>query len=66
MTVTVNGKATAVAAGSTVADLIRDLALNPHTLVVELDGRVLKKDDYSQTVLADGGVLELVRFVGGG
>ena len=48
------------------SDHIRDLDLNPDTVVAECDGRIISRDDYESLLLQEGSVLELIRFVGGG
>ena len=54
-----------MAPGSKVSDLLRELGLDPEAVVVECDGAILKRPEYDN-LLADGSVLELIRFVGGG
>ncbi|ADH86118.1 sulfur carrier protein ThiS [Desulfurivibrio alkaliphilus] len=66
ITITCNGQPRQVAAGSTVATLIRDLALEPQQVAAELDGRVLNPEELAVTELSAGARLELIRFVGGG
>ena len=40
--------------------------INPQRIAVELNGEILPKTQYSDTVLKDGDVVEIVNFVGGG
>ena len=35
-------------------------------IAVEVNGRIIKKDEYSSTQLNDGDKVEVVNFVGGG
>ena len=65
LTITCNGEKKEISHGVTVNDFIRELDLNPDTVVVELNNAILKRDEYDKT-LEDGTVLELIRFVGGG
>ncbi len=62
---TINGEERAAAA-TTVFALLEELGLKPETTVVELNGEVVARDGYRETLLAPGDVLELVRLVGGG
>lgn len=39
---------------------------NISRIVIEKNGEILPKTDYSQTVLKSGDVVEIVNFVGGG
>jgi thiamine biosynthesis protein ThiS len=61
-----NGQPHAVEAGSTVADLLWDLAIAPARVVVQLDGAIIARADFAQTALQEGSQLEIVTLVGGG
>jgi sulfur carrier protein len=62
----VNGDAVTAAAGSTVADLLRQLALDGRRVAVERNREVVPRAAHAQQALADGDELEIVTFVGGG
>jgi len=66
MKITVNGKDREVADGATVEVFIVTLGLPKSAVAVELNREILKKPDYSKTVLREGDKLEIVHFVGGG
>ena len=61
-----NGEAQEVVSGTRVADYLSQLALDPASVVVECDGKILTRKEYGSHELQDGSVLELIRFVGGG
>ena len=65
---TINGKAREFPAGipKTLAELLERLSINQATVVAEIDGRILGRQDFAQTQLSAGQSIELVRFVGGG
>ena len=65
MKLVVNGeeRATAVA---TLAELVRELALEGKPIAVELNRSVVPKDMYGATRLGEGDRLEIVTLVGGG
>lgn len=65
MKVIVNGEASELAPGATVASLIEGLKLLPRNVAVELNRRLLRSEKYD-TVLKDGDAVEIVTFVGGG
>jgi sulfur carrier protein len=65
MEITVNGKMERAAA-DTIAAYIRDQGLNPKTLVVEYNGKVIPSQQWADTRLCAGDRLELLSFVGGG
>jgi sulfur carrier protein len=66
MIITCNGETKELNPDTTLVSFIRDMDLNPDTVVAECDGRIIKRDEYDTLVLADGNILELIRFVGGG
>ncbi len=64
---TVNGDRRTVAPGTTLADLLASLALDPRLIVVERNREILRdRAAFDRVMLAEGDVLELVHFVGGG
>ena len=50
----------------TVADLVRELALEGKRIAVERNGEIVPKSRYADTPVADGDALEIVGAVGGG
>jgi len=66
MQVTVNGESRELSDDTTVAHLIEALGLAEVPVVVQRNDEIVNRDRYAETALADGDVLELVRFVGGG
>ncbi|MFK7743221.1 MAG: sulfur carrier protein ThiS [Planctomycetota bacterium] len=63
---TVNGTSRQIAAGSTVADLVRELGLKPEQVAVERNKQIVRRADHAATELGDGDQLEVVTFFGGG
>jgi thiamine biosynthesis protein ThiS len=66
VSVTVNGESRRAPAGSTLASLLQHLALDPRTVVVEHNRRIVRRDSLATTALSEGDAIELVHFVGGG
>jgi thiazole synthase len=66
ITLTVNGAPHRFAAGSSIAGLVTSLELNPQKVAVERNGVIVPRSTLAQVALADGDVLEIVHFVGGG
>jgi sulfur carrier protein len=62
----VNGEPQTTADGQTVLGLLRELQLDVARVAVELDRRIVKQPQWSETALRDGAQLEIVQFVGGG
>ncbi len=66
MRILLNGKEHGAPEGATVLALLETIGLAPGQVAVELNGRVVRRDDFSRVVLADGDRVEVVQFVGGG
>jgi thiamine biosynthesis protein ThiS len=66
ISIIVNGETRTARAGETISDLIRALELDPERLAIELDRRIVKRAQWTTTVLPAGATLEIVQFVGGG
>ena len=64
--ITLNGKPEAVEEGSTVSGLLESKRVNLGRVAVELNRRILRRDEYATILLAEGDALEVVTFVGGG
>lgn len=65
LSITVNGEPRRTAPG-TIADLVRALELDPAKVAVEHNGAIAPRSTLAQAPLAEGDVLEIVHFVGGG
>ena len=65
LSLTVNGEPHRAQPGS-VADLVRALALDPAKVAVERNGEIAPRSQLATIAIAEGDVLEIVHFVGGG
>ena len=66
MRIEVNGEAREVDEEIRLSDLIRELALAPERVAVELNRTVVRRADWAAARIADGDRIEMVHFVGGG
>jgi len=66
MRLRINGEDKDVAEGATVADLLATLGLAGRRVAVEYNREVLAAGAWNAQRLAEGDVLEIVHFVGGG
>ncbi len=66
MEVVVNGDSRAVAPGTTVASLLRELSLPASRVAVERNREIVRKAEYEAVALSAGDRIEIVTFVGGG
>lgn len=65
-TIAVNGVERPLAAHASVADLLRELALEGKRIAVEKNGEIVPRSRYAETPLSAGDRLEIVGAVGGG
>lgn len=54
------------AAGTNLQTYLDQQGLRPGRIAVELNGAIVRRGTYSSVTLADGDVMEIVQFVGGG
>jgi len=64
--ISVNGAPRTLAGPHSVADLVRELALEGKRIAVELNGEIVPRSRYANTPVADGDRIEIVGAVGGG
>lgn len=62
----VNGEPHRVPSPATASDLLHHLGLDPRTVVVEVNRKIVRRPQLGETALSDGDAVELVHFVGGG
>ncbi len=62
----VNGEQRCCAAGATVGDLLRELAIKTERVAVELNLEILDRAVFDQRSLNDGDRVEILGFIGGG
>jgi thiazole synthase len=65
LALTLNGEPRRAAPGS-IADLVRSLELDPAKVAVERNGEIVPRSTLAAVAIAEGDVLEIVHFVGGG
>ncbi|MDY6970392.1 MAG: sulfur carrier protein ThiS [Spirochaetota bacterium] len=51
---------------STIKDIIIQYKLENRKVVVEKNGIIINRDDYSNEIIYDGDNIEIIRMVGGG
>jgi len=67
MNLVVNGKGTNVQNGLTIGELlVEENVKMPQMVSVELNGQILKRSEFDQTVLKDDDKVEFLYFMGGG
>ncbi len=66
MQLTVNGERVNAPEATALAALLADWGIDPAKVAVERNLEIVPRSLYGETMLADGDVLEVVEFVGGG
>ena len=66
MDILVNGERRELDEGTSLAGLLERLSLSEKRVAIELNGSVVTRVDWQQTVIAEGDKIEVVHFVGGG
>ncbi|HRZ10680.1 MAG TPA: sulfur carrier protein ThiS [Gemmatimonadales bacterium] len=66
LSITVNGAPRTVPGPISLAGLLEHLGLDPRTVVVERNRAIVRRPSLADTPVAEGDVIELVHFVGGG
>lgn len=62
----INGKGFDLPPETPLYETLKEVGYAPEKVVCELNGAIVKKDDYSLVTLKDNDRLEVVTFVGGG
>lgn len=52
--------------GKTITQYLAETSYDPRRIALELNYEIVPKAEYDNTLLADGDVVEVVSFVGGG
>jgi len=61
-----NGKATEIVENTSILDLVLSRNLEAEAIIVALNDKVIKRDQWIDTTINEGDCLELVSLVGGG
>jgi thiazole synthase len=64
--VTINGEKRHAAPGTTLAELIADIGLDPLRVAVERNLEIVPRSTFVTVIVEDGDAYEIVHFVGGG
>ena len=66
MNITVNGTSRTIVPGTTIAQLLAELEIEPRTVAVELNLDIAPRETFAQRALSEGDQMEIVTLVGGG
>jgi sulfur carrier protein len=67
-TLKINGVEKQFPAGlpQTLVHLLKELGINEATVVAEINGRIVERQNFAQTQVSNSQSIELIRFAGGG
>jgi sulfur carrier protein len=51
---------------ATLSALLEKLQIGAATVVAEVDGRIVRPEEFAQTEVRDGQTIEFIKFMGGG
>lgn len=66
MEILVNGEKQILEESVILIDYLKYKGLRPEMVVIEYNGQIIPKEDWSNIVLKENDKLEILRFVGGG
>ncbi|GJL62694.1 MAG: hypothetical protein NPIRA04_13480 [Nitrospirales bacterium] len=66
MDIQVNGESQTLQDGLTVTDLLQQLDIRTEKVAVELNLKILDRDEFSTSILRHGDTIEILSFIGGG
>jgi len=66
LAVTVNGEPRRIAAGASIAAMLRELGIDPARVAVERNLAIVPRSTLEAVAVEDGDQFEIVHFVGGG
>jgi sulfur carrier protein len=66
ISITLNGRSRSLDSAVTVPLLLEQLDIDPRRIAVAINDEVIPKNQYQNTTMRDGDVVEIVRMVGGG
>lgn len=66
MNITLNGQKYNIENNITLKQMLINLNIEQNNIIAEVNGEVVTKDDFSNKIINENDIIELVRFVGGG
>lgn len=66
MRITLNGKVVEIKENMTVLELLKERNIRPEVVTVEVNNKILKREEFENFILKENDVVEFVFFMGGG
>jgi sulfur carrier protein len=62
----VNGESREISRAKNIREMLDEMQLPPHALLIEQNGTALRRDEWDASLLCDGDRVEIVKIVAGG
>lgn len=66
MNITLNGQKYNIESNITLKEMLINLNIEQKNIIAEVNGEVVTQNDFSNKIINENDIIELVRFVGGG
>lgn len=66
MNIILNGQKHNIESNITLKEMLINLNIEQKNIIAEVNGEVVTKDEFSNKIINENDIIELVRFVGGG
>lgn len=66
MNIILNGQKYSIENNITLKQMLINLNIEQNNIIAEVNGEVVTKDNFSNKIINENDIIELVRFVGGG
>lgn len=66
MNIILNGQKHNIESNITLKEMLINLNIEQNNIIAEVNGEVVTKDNFSNKIINENDIIELVRFVGGG
>lgn len=66
MNIILNGQKHNIESNITLKEMLINLNIEQKNIIAEVNGEVVTKDNFSNKIINENDIIELVRFVGGG
>lgn len=66
MNIILNGQKYNIENNITLKQMLINLNIEQNNIIAEVNGEVVTKDDFSNKIINENDIIELIRFVGGG
>lgn len=66
MNIILNGQKHNIESNITLKQMLINLNIEQNNIIAEVNGEVVTKDDFSNKIINENDIIELIRFVGGG